>query len=75
MRSTCPGAAPLHVLEERYRLQTEPVLAGQRPERTSLLFLRRQVGHLLDELPPNDQTLDFVGTLTGLADFGVSRAA
>ena len=75
MRSVCPGAAPPSCQEERRRLQTEPVLAGQRPERTSLLFLRRQVGHLLDELPPNDQTLDFVGTLTGLADFGVSRAA
>ena len=35
-------------------------MAGQRPEWTSLLFRRRQAEHLADELPPNDQTLDFV---------------
>ena len=45
-------------------------MAGQRPEWTSLLFRRRQAEHLSDELPPNDQALDFVGTLTDLADLG-----
>jgi len=44
-------------------------MAGQRPEWTSLLFRRRQAEHLSDELPPNDQTPDFVlSTLTDLAD-------
>ena len=42
-------------------------MAGQRPEWTSLLFRRRQAEHLTDELPPNDQTPDFVSTLTDLA--------
>ena len=45
-------------------------MAGQRPEWTSLLFRRRQAEHLSDELPPNDQTLDFVSTLTDLAGLG-----
>ncbi len=45
-------------------------MAGQRPEWTSLLFRRRQAEHLSDELRPNDQTLDFVSTLTDLADLG-----
>ena len=72
---TCPGAAPLHVSEERRRLQTEPVMAGQRPEWTSLLFWRRHGGHLSDEVPRNDLTLDFVSSLTHLADPGVSHHA
>ena len=42
-------------------------MAGQRPEWTSLLFRRRQAEHLSDELPPNDQTQDFVSTLTEFA--------
>ena len=45
-------------------------MAGQRPEWTSLLFRRRQAEHLSDELPPNDQTLDFVSALTDFADLG-----
>ncbi len=47
-------------------------MAGQRPEWTSLLFRRRQAEHLSDELPPDDQTLDFVSTLIDLADLGAS---
>ena len=47
-------------------------MAGQRPEWTSLLFRRRQDEHLCDELPPDDQTLDFVSTLTDLADLVTS---
>ena len=47
-------------------------MAGQRPEWTSLLFRRRQAEHLSDELPPDDQTLDFVSTLTDLAELVAS---
>ena len=43
-------------------------MAGQRPEWTSLLFRRRHGRHLSGELPPGDQTLDFVCNLTDLAD-------
>ena len=43
-------------------------MAGQRPEWTSLVFRRRQAEHLSDELPPDDQTLEFVSTLTDLAE-------
>ena len=50
-------------------------MAGQRPEWTSLLFPRGHGGRFSDELPPNDQTLDFVSTLTDFAEFGVSPAA
>jgi len=50
-------------------------MAGQRPEWTSLLLWRRHGGILSDELPPNDQTPDFVGTLTHLSDSGTSRHA
>ena len=47
-------------------------MAGQRPEWTSLLFRRRRDEHLSDELPPDDQTLDFVSTLADLADLVAS---
>mgnify|MGYP006915944818 CR=1 FL=1 len=51
-------------------------MAGQRPEWTSLLFRRLEAEHLTDELPPDDQTLDFISTLSDLADLSVfSRAA
>jgi len=50
-------------------------VAGQRPEWTSLLFRRLEAEHLTDELPPDDQTLDFVSTLSDLADLSVSSRA
>ena len=50
-------------------------MAGQRPEWTYLLFPRGHGGQFSGELPPNDQTLDFVSTLTDPAEFGVSPAA
>ena len=74
VRSTCPGAAPLQAVGERGRLQTEPVMAGQRPEWTSLLFPRRHGRHLCDESPLSDQTLDFACNLTDLADWLSSQA-
>ena len=62
VRSSCPGAAPLQASGERGRLQPEPVMAGQRPEWTSLLFRRRHGRHLSGESPPGDQTLDLCVT-------------
>ena len=36
---------------------------------------RLEAEHLTDELPPDDQTLDFVSTLSDLADLSVSSRA
>ena len=48
-------------------------MAGQRPEWTFLLFRRRRIRHLCEELPLKDQTLVYVDTLSDLADLAVCK--